>query len=118
MVAVPLGPAQVDISGVRAGDLNEFTITITSGGTPVVLDDYTITASARVKQTDVESLDAECVKADDDGTVIIRWPGEDVRTWLGDKIKLSGVWDLQMANGTDPVTVAAGTFAAEMDVTR
>ena len=80
MVAVPLGPAVVDISGVRAGDQNEFTITLTSGGNPFVLTDYTVTASARTKPTDDPPLMAECTLATTDGQVIVKWPGEDVRT--------------------------------------
>lgn len=116
---VPLGPAPLDISGVRAGDLNEFQLTVLAGGAPVDLTDMTVTATARYKQTDADGVDAEIELVDAlHGVIRIRWPGEDVRTWLADKVKGSGVWDLQMANGSDPTTICAGKFSAEMDVTR
>jgi hypothetical protein len=120
MVAVPLGPAVVDISGVRAGDLNQFQLTILSGGDPVDVTGLSLSATARTKPTDVDGVDAVITISDGPaGKVMIRWPGEDIRTWLADKAKATGVWDLQMVNGTvDPVTVVAGSFAAEMDVTR
>jgi hypothetical protein len=119
MVAVPLGPAQLDITGVRAGDLNEFQLTILSDGVPVNLTDQEITATARLKKDTPEGLDAVITVTDPvNGVLRIRWPGEAVRTWLGTELKTKGVWDLQIANGTDPTTVVAGSFAAELDVTR
>ena len=119
MVAVPLGPAPVDITGVRAGDLNEFQITLTSGGGKLNITDSTFNASARVTKTNPAHLDAVVTIVDGpNGILMVRWPGEDVRTWLGTKETLSGFWDLEMVTGTDdPLTVCAGTFAAEMDVT-
>ena len=53
------------------------------------------------------------------GKVTIRWPGDDVRTLLAGKKTWTGVWDLQLSSPPgDPTTVAAGSFGAEMDVTR
>jgi hypothetical protein len=119
-VQVPLGPAPLDITGVRAGDLNEFQLTIRAGGTPVPLGGLTLSATARFKATDVDGVDAVIAVVDaPNGVIKIRWPGEDVRTWMADKLKVSGVWDLQMDDGTtDPVTIVAGAFSADMDVTR
>lgn len=120
MVNVPLGPAPVDISGVRAGDLNEFQITLLVSGSPINLTSTDVTASARSPITNPDSLDAVCTVLDGPaGLLSVRWPGEDVRTWLADKAKVTGVWDLQLSEGeTDPLTVAAGSFSAELDVTR
>lgn len=117
---VPLGPAPVDISGVIAGDLNEFQLTITTGGRPLDLTDQEITASARLTKLAIDSVDAVITIVDAvKGVITIRWPGDDVRTWLGDEVSLLGVWDLQITDGVaDPITVLAGTFAAELDVTR
>jgi hypothetical protein len=45
--------------------------------------------------------------------------GRGIRSLLAGKATFKGVWDLQLASGVaDPQTVVAGTFAAEMDVTR
>lgn len=120
-VVVPLGPARVDITGVRAGDRNLFTITLTQAGTPVDLTDMVVTSQARLKSTDptpaisaiVEVLDAVA------GEISVAWPGDDVITLLAGKAAWSGVWDLQLAPVSgDPYTICAGTFKADMDVTR
>lgn len=122
-VTVPLGPARADITGVRAGDLNEMTVTLTSGGGPLDLTGRTVMAQARAKATDLGTAALTAVVtvvgAAVDGVVRLRWPGDDVRTLLGTKATWTGVWDLQVDNGIDdPVTVVAGSFKAEMDVTR
>lgn len=119
-VVVPLGPACVNLDGVRAGDRNLITVTLTSKGTPVNLTGYTVTAQARKKSTDLTALSA--VIAVDDavaGKISIRWPGDLVTTLLDGKATWNGVWDLQIDTaGSDPLTVAAGTFGAVMDVAR
>ena len=117
---IPLGPAPVDIRGVRAGDQNQFVMTITSAGAPVDLTGMEVTASARVKPLDADSVDAVIELLDAAaGKISIAWPGEAVRDWMGAKATVNGVWDLQIANtGSDPITVVAGSFGAEMDVTR
>ena len=117
---IPLGPAQCDISGIRAGDQNMFVLTITSAGAPVDLTGMEVSASARVKSTDTASVDAVVDVLDAvAGKVSIRWPGEAVRDWMSGKATVNGVWDLQVANtGSDPITVVAGKFGAEMDITR
>ena len=61
----------------------------------------------------VEVLDAP------NGLILVRWPGADVTTLLGTGAAWAGVWDLQVATGgQEPVTILAGKFAAEQDVTR
>lgn len=120
MVAVPLGPAPVDITGVRAGDLNEFQLTLLSGGKPVDLTGQTLAASAKRAKTDTSSLDAVITVVDADaGVVLVRWPGSAVRTWLGTEETVTGVWDLEAKEGSnDPLTWVAGIFSAELDVTQ
>ena len=121
-VVVPLGPAYVDITGVRAGDRNQMTITVRLDGSPVDLTGQTVTAQAR-KTTNapdppavtavIEVTDAAA------GALILRWPGDAVRAVLGTATKWDGVWDMQVQGSSeDPVTVAAGKFAAVSDVTR
>ena len=118
---VPLGPATVDVTGVRAGDRNLFTVTIKSAGTPVDLTGFTVTAQARKTSIDVENLVAVVTLTDPtNGTITIRWPGDAVTTLLAGAESWAGVWDLQIDDGSadDPVTIVAGKFAAVMDVTR
>src|SRR4051812_26027865 len=106
---VPLGPALVNVTGVRSGDRNVFTVTLTSGGQPFDLTGVEVTAQARKTSLTPDALDAvvEVIDAAA-GKVRVRWPGEDVTTWLDGKGSVKGVWDLQLADGTsDPLTVAA-----------
>jgi hypothetical protein len=120
-VTVPLGPAQVNLVGVRAGDRNLLTVTIRDKDLPVDLTGMVVSAQARKRTTDSDmALTANCTIVNAAaGQVEIRWPGADVRTLLADKPTWSGVWDLQMQSPpADPVTVCEGTFDAEMDVTR
>lgn len=121
MVLITLGPAKVDIAGVRAGDRNEFQINLTADGDPMDLTGMTVSAQARSTAADTTHLDAVLSITDAPGGVLrIYWPGDDVRTWLGTSVRQSGVWDLQLGTdgGTDAVTVIAGSFTAELDVTR
>src|SRR5207342_3115774 len=106
MVAVPLGPAQVDITGVIAGDLNEFQITLQTGAAKTNVTGTTFNASDRVTKIDPTSLDAVVSIVDGpNGIIMVRWPGDDVRDWLGTNVTQKGVWDLEMINGTnDPLT--------------
>lgn len=117
---VSLRPASVNLSGVRAGDLNEIAFTLRVAGVAMNLTGKTLTAQARVTPLATEFIDAEIIVTDPvGGTGVMRWPGDDVRTWLGTELTLSGVWDFQLGDaGSDPTTVAAGTFVAEQDVTR
>lgn len=122
-VTVPMGPACVNISGVRAGDRNEMSFTLTQGGTPIDLTGKTLAAQARVKVTDASPAVTAEVEITDAlaGKGIIRWPGDEVRTSLGTKGSWTGVWDMQMSNGTGPddaQTVVEGKFGAVLDVTR
>jgi hypothetical protein len=120
MVNVPLGPAELNFDGVRAGDLNEVRITIRAGGKPVDLTGQTLKAQAKHNVADVTGLDAVITVIDPlTGVITIRWPGSAVRTWLGTATSVKGVWDMELKSGTsDPVTIVAGTFGAEMDVTQ
>lgn len=120
-VTVPLGPACVAITGVRAGDRNLITATVTAKGQPVDLTGKTLSAQARkTAQSTATALDAVIAVVDAlAGDITIRWPGDDVTALLAGKATWSGVWDLQVAEpGLDPLTIAAGPFTAEMDVTR
>lgn len=123
MVAtLPLGPALVNITGLRAGDRNAFALTVTTDGAPLDLTGLDVTCQARERATDpdppaitavVEVLDAPA------GELLVRFPGEEVRAALGGAATWLGVWDLQVASGEDdPVTLVAGTASATQDVTR
>lgn len=117
---VPLGPATVDLTGVRAGDHNRFTVTITSNGQPLDLTGAQVNAQARRVITDTDALTAQVDILDPtQGHIAVAWDGEEVREFLGAAVHLAGVWDLQVTTqGGDPQTLAAGRFNAELDVTR
>jgi hypothetical protein len=121
-VKVNLGPACIDIEGVRAGDRNTVTITLHQGGVPLDLTGLTLTSQVRKKATDVDppALTAEITVVDaPNGKATLRWPGDDVRALVNGSAKWAGVWDLQVASGPDdPTTVVAGKWSAETDVTR
>jgi hypothetical protein len=119
-VALKLGPARVDLSGIRAGDRNRLTITLSSNGAPFDLSAVTATAQARATADAIDAIDATVTILDPAaGELALEWPGDLVAgvivppatTWRG-------VWDLQLAGVDGTVTVAAGTFAAELDITR
>lgn len=119
-VVVPLGPACVDITGVRAGDKNLMSMTLTSDGAPMDLTGLVVSAQARATPTAVEMI-AAVVEVTDPlaGTITVRWPGDEVTSVMAGKATWKGVWDLQVGDGTtDPTTVAAGKFSADMDITR
>ena len=122
MVAVNLRPATLDLTGIRAGDRNTINVALTSAGAPMDLTGYTISAQARkTPQTaDPPAIAADVTVTDAPGGLFtLRWPGDAVRTALADQASWTGVWDLQLDNGTaDPWTVVAGAFTADMDVTR
>lgn len=120
MATVNLAPARVDLAGVRAGDRNLLTFAILSGGAAVDLTGKTVQAQARPTPTDEAVLSAVIDVTDPtNGAGSLRWPGDDVTTLLDGAAKFVGVWDMQITTpGEDPQTVAAGSFAAEMDVTR
>jgi hypothetical protein len=123
MTVLSFRPAVVTLNGVRAGDRNEFAGRLHQSGVPVDLTAVTLSAQARVaaEAEDPPALEAivEVTDPPTDGRFTVRWPGEAVRGLLAGAPEWVGVWDLQMANGAgDPVTVMAGGFKAEMDVTR
>ena len=121
-VKVNLGPACIDIEGVRAGDRNLVTLTLNQGGAPLDLTGLTLTSQVRKKATDPDpaALTADVIVTDaPNGMCTLRWPGDDVRTLVNGAAKWAGVWDLQVASPPDdPVTLVAGKWSAEADVTR
>lgn len=117
---VSLAPAVLDLLGVRAGDRNLIVLTVMAGAVPMDLTGWDPNAQARLTVTDADAaLEAETFVVDPtSGQVEIRWDGEDVRTLLAGAASWSGVWDFQIANAGEVVTVCAGRFTADMDVTR
>jgi len=120
MAVVNLTPSRVDLQGVRAGDRNLVSWTIRSGGVPVDLTGKTVEAQARLTADNEAALSAVVEVLDEvNGTGTLRWPGDELRDLLAGETKFAGVWDMQVTTpGEDPVTVAAGVFLADMDVTR
>jgi hypothetical protein len=120
MADIDLGPAVVNLSGVRSGDRNLFSLVLRASGQPMDLTGYTIAAEARVTAEDTTALDAVCTITDATaGKVDVRWPGADVETWLAGNVDQKGVWDLEIddGSGADPWTIIEGTFMAEQDIT-
>jgi len=119
-VVVPLGPACVDITGVRAGDRNLMAVTLTTAGQPFDLTGLVVSAQARLNPLATEAISAVVDVVDAvAGRVMLYWPGDEVTAMLAGKTSWKGVWDLQVSQtGADPVTFAAGKFSAVMDVTR
>jgi hypothetical protein len=120
VTVVPLGPATVDLTGIRAGDQNQISCTVTTGGVPLDLTGKEVTAQARLTPTDASALDAVIeITRPTLGEFNLRWPGAAVAEMLAGKPKWQGVWDLQVSEpGQDALTLIAGKFAAVMDVTR
>ena len=121
MATVVLGPALLDLSGIRAGDRNMIELTISYKGTPLNLTGYTLTAQVRKTAPDpVIALTAviNVVNAAA-GVITISFPGQAVSDLLTGQAAWDGVWDLQLASGAgDPLTIAAGKLQAVQDVTR
>lgn len=122
MASIDLSPATLDLKGIRAGDRNMLTVTLTSEGNPMDLTGLDVMAQARKKAQDDSAVLEAVVEVDADpttGKLTLRWPGEDVRTLLAGQATWQGVWDMQISSAEeDPVTVVAGAFIAAMDVTR
>lgn len=123
MATITFGPAPLDFDGVRAGDRNLVTFSLTMNGTPFDLTGRTLTAQVRSKVNDdavalvahIDVTDAATGK----GTIL--WDGEEVRTLLAGALKWTGVWDMQAVSDADPtdvITLCAGAFTAVLDVTR
>jgi len=119
-VIVNFSPTAVDLTGIRAGDRNRMRIVLKSGGASWNLTNHTVAAQARLTPNGTEVLTAEVFMTDPvNGIVDLEWPGDDLFTLMGLLPAWRGVWDLQVTpNGQEPLTVAAGRFTAEMDVTR
>jgi hypothetical protein len=122
MTLVTLGPAKLDLAGIRAGDRNVIQLTITQAGAPFDLGEITVTAQARKTATapDPPALVGEVtILSAPQGILNLRWDGEDVRDLLAGAASWAGVWDLQtLPVGGHPSTLVAGSFKAVMDVTR
>ena len=120
MADVSMGPATVNIAGIRAGDKNLFTMTIKENGQPLNLDNMDIQAQVRSKPSDVNpSLEAVIEIIDEaNGKISIQFPGSEVMTLLGQNPTWAGVWDLQLLAPDGATTICQGTFAAVMDITR
>lgn len=119
MAAVVMGPARVDLSGIRAGDSNRMAVFVTRDGAPVDLTNATVTASARLTSDAPAVAIAAVVTVVDPGAgeLLVEWPGAAVAAAIvGTTFR--GVWDLELDDGETVVTVVAGTFSAELDVTR
>ena len=121
-ITVPLGPATVNLTGVRAGDRNLILATVMDKNGPIDLTGRTLAAQARGKVNDPDppAMTAEVTVVDAvTGQISIRWPGDQVTAVLGQSATWSGAWDLQVESpGEDPVTICAGKISCEMDVTR
>lgn len=116
-----LGPACLDLTGVRGGDRNLMYVNVTSGGAVVDVTGMTFAAQARQKATDPDpaAITADIVVADGPtGRLAVQWPGDQVSALLNGNATWKGVWDLQQVLSPFPVTVVKGKFAAEQDVTR
>lgn len=119
--SIRLGPAILNIAGIRAGDANQIAMQVKSGGTPIDLTDQTLTAQAREEPSSLSAdIDGVITMVDELlGKFILAWPGDDVTALLDGRETYKGVWDLQMtADGIVNFTIVAGTFEAEWDVTR
>ena len=117
-----MSPAVLDIEGVRAGDKNERTFTLTQGGEVIDLTDAVVEAQARQHYSDTAPAITAVVEIIDptSGRFALSWPGDQVASALGEAETWSGVWDLQVTgSGEDlPVTVLAGSIECVADVTR
>lgn len=122
MAVVTLTPPTLDLYGIRAGDRNLMTVTLTRSGTPIDLTGQQVKAQARKVASDIDppALTATITITNAAGGVFtMEWDGDAVRTLLGTEVSWTGVWDLQYGpSGGKPLTIAAGAFRADMDVTR
>lgn len=122
MAALQLGPSEVDLLGIRAGDRNVVTVELTSDGAPWDLTGAALRAQARKTATDADpALEAVVTAVDEAGGLFeVSWDGEEVRTLLGADVTWEGVWDLQVVEvgQTLAETVAAGKVTMVLDVTR
>jgi hypothetical protein len=80
MVTLTIGPAVLDLAGIRAGDRNLIDLTLTANGVPVNLTGTVVESQARLTPTDPVALSAVVTMVNAAaGHLTIRWPGEDVR---------------------------------------
>ena len=79
-----LGPATLNITGVRAGDRNLFAVTLHDGVAPVDLTGLVLTAQARKLATDTEvAITADVVVTNAAaGQLTVAFPGGQVTTAL------------------------------------
>jgi|SRR5215831_14626109 len=125
-VTVPLGPAVVNLTGVRAGDRNPIHFAVTVKGSPMDLTGLTLSAMARTKVTDESPAVTADIVIDPDpttGEFDLSWPGPDVAASIpSGKTGWQGVWDLQAddgsPDGTGVTTLMGGSISVVLDVTR
>jgi hypothetical protein len=121
MATVILGPAQLDLSGIRAGDRNTIAMTISFKGEPLDLTGLQLSAQARKTPSDPAIAVTAVIAIVDapNGQITITWPGADVSSlFTGGIDTWAGVWDLQVGSGGNITTIAAGKLQAVLDVTR
>lgn len=122
MTALDLGPARLDLKRVRAGDYTTVQISIKEDGNPKDTTGAVVTSHVRkTADADAIALDGIVTIVDETtGVYTVSFDGNDVRTLLGGRDSWDGVWDVQIVvqGTTFPVTLIAGSFGAEMDVTR
>lgn len=115
-------PASCDWA-VYAGDRNSQTFEFyATADTPWDLTGATLRAQARLDALDAAvAIEALCTVDDAVGGIVtVSWDGELVRALLAGAESWAGVWDIELieAAQTLPVTLLAGKFTAQLDVTR
>lgn len=108
---------------VYAGDANRMEVAVETDDGPVDLTGAVVAAQCRVT-ADAPEVGMQAAVEDIDpvkGLVAVSWDGEQVRALIPDgEIAWYGTWDLQVTAAGErlPTTLAVGTFAAVLDVTR
>lgn len=117
-----LGPAVLDLKGIRAGDKNEMRVALLSDGAPWDTTGATVAAQARADKKDAAPALTAVVTAVDEaqGIYLVAWDGDEVRTLLALQETWEGVWDLQIQLPLElaPQTLVEGSIECVMDVTR
>lgn len=121
MTSVTIGPSPCDIQ-VYAGDRNEITFRFQAGGDPWNITGAVLSAQARLTSRTPEIAITAIITVTDaiNGTALVAWDGEQVRTLLAGADTWTGTWDFQLleAGQSLPLTVLRGKFTAILDITR
>ena len=123
MTAINIGPQQLDIIGVVAGDDTVVDLNITRDGTPEDTTGAVVASQVRRRPTDPDpALITAVITVVDEtqGQYKITYPGPQVRTALGTNESLSLVYDanITLMGAGAPVTLLKGAFRIVSDVTR